>query len=338
MDERAWLVNVARGRHVHTDALVAALREGSIAGAGLDVTDPEPLPDGHPLWSAANCIITPAHRRHLGDGGCRCWPAGSEANVAHFAAGEPLEGVVDPDGRLLNGCRRRGCGVPASAAGCGPGPSRVAVRLRRPVRPAGAGRPTRVARAGPWSLWRYRSVLPAGGSWERVSLGEGMTPLVPVRPGLWCKLEYVSPTGSFKDRGAAVMISVAAGLGVERVVADSSGNAGTAVAAYAGRAGMAAEVFVPESTPAGPGGRHRGVRRPGGRRGRRPGGGRGGSPAPRWNATGAWYASHVYRPAFVHGVKTLAFELWEQLDGRTGDGRGAGRQRHAGPGAVAGLP
>ena len=77
-----------------------------------------------------------------------------------------------------------------------------------------------------------------------------MTPLVPVRPGLWCKLEYVSPTRSFKDRGAAVMISGAADQGVRQVVADSSGNAGAAVAAYAGRAGMAAEVFVPEATPA----------------------------------------------------------------------------------------
>ncbi|HEX4219940.1 MAG TPA: NAD(P)-dependent oxidoreductase, partial [Acidimicrobiales bacterium] len=59
MDERAWLVNVARGRHVETDALVGALDRGSIAGAALDVTDPEPLPDGHPLWSLPNCIITP---------------------------------------------------------------------------------------------------------------------------------------------------------------------------------------------------------------------------------------------------------------------------------------
>ena len=59
MDETAWLVNVARGRHVDTEALVAALGAGSIGGAALDVTDPEPLPDGHPLWTAPSCIITP---------------------------------------------------------------------------------------------------------------------------------------------------------------------------------------------------------------------------------------------------------------------------------------
>src|SRR5690606_31672433 len=59
MQEHAWLVNVARGRHVDTDALVAALHAGQIGGAALDVTDPEPLPDGHPLWTAPNVIITP---------------------------------------------------------------------------------------------------------------------------------------------------------------------------------------------------------------------------------------------------------------------------------------
>ena len=68
MEPHAWLVNVARGRHVVTDDLVAALREGVIGGAGLDVTDPEPLPDGHPLWSLPNCIITPARGQHARHG------------------------------------------------------------------------------------------------------------------------------------------------------------------------------------------------------------------------------------------------------------------------------
>jgi phosphoglycerate dehydrogenase-like enzyme len=95
MDDQAWLVNVARGPHVHTDALVTALRAGEIAGAGLDVTDPEPLPDGHPLWTAPNCIITP----HTADTWEMIIPllaARITANVVHFAAGEPLEGPVDP--------------------------------------------------------------------------------------------------------------------------------------------------------------------------------------------------------------------------------------------------
>ncbi len=55
----SWLINVTRGPHVDTDALIAALDSGSIGGAALDVTDPEPLPDGHPLWGRENCIITP---------------------------------------------------------------------------------------------------------------------------------------------------------------------------------------------------------------------------------------------------------------------------------------
>ncbi len=59
MHRRAWLVNVSRGGHVDTDALVDALEHDAIAGAALDVTDPEPLPDGHRLWSLPNCIITP---------------------------------------------------------------------------------------------------------------------------------------------------------------------------------------------------------------------------------------------------------------------------------------
>lgn len=91
-----WLVNVARGAHVDTAALIAALRDGTIAGAALDVTDPEPLPDGHPLWSAPNCIITP----HTADTQEMVEPllaARIATNVARFAAGETLEGLVDPE-------------------------------------------------------------------------------------------------------------------------------------------------------------------------------------------------------------------------------------------------
>ena len=91
----AWLVNVARGGHVDTAALVAALTAGTIGGAALDVTDPEPLPDGHPLWQLENCIITP----HTADTTEMIVPLLArriEENVIRFAAGEPLVGVVDP--------------------------------------------------------------------------------------------------------------------------------------------------------------------------------------------------------------------------------------------------
>jgi phosphoglycerate dehydrogenase-like enzyme len=90
----AWLVNVARGRHVDTDALVMALRERAIGGAALDVTDPEPLPDGHPLWDLDNCIITP-HTADTEEMIDRLLGQRIEANVAAFAAGRPLLGVID---------------------------------------------------------------------------------------------------------------------------------------------------------------------------------------------------------------------------------------------------
>ena len=94
MEEHAWLVNVARGGHVRTDDLVAALRERSIGGAALDVTDPEPLPDGHPLWELPNCIVTP----HTADTPEMIVPmlaARVRENVHRFGAGEDLVGRVD---------------------------------------------------------------------------------------------------------------------------------------------------------------------------------------------------------------------------------------------------
>jgi phosphoglycerate dehydrogenase-like enzyme len=94
MPRQAWLVNVARGPLVDTDALVEALREGRIAGAALDVTDPEPLPDGHPLWSLENAIITP-HAANTWDMALPELAARVERNVLAFAGGTPLEGVVD---------------------------------------------------------------------------------------------------------------------------------------------------------------------------------------------------------------------------------------------------
>ena len=98
MRQDSWLVNVARGPHVDTDALVAALDIGSIAGAALDVTDPEPLPDGHPLWASERCIITP-HTADTPEMVEQMLAVRVRDNVARFAAGEPLAGLVDPAAR-----------------------------------------------------------------------------------------------------------------------------------------------------------------------------------------------------------------------------------------------
>ena len=95
MKETAWLVNVARGGLVDTAALVAALEAGGIGGAALDVTDPEPLPDGHRLWELPQAVITP-HVANTWDMAVPELAALVGRNVAHFAAGEELEGLVDP--------------------------------------------------------------------------------------------------------------------------------------------------------------------------------------------------------------------------------------------------
>ena len=89
-----WLVNIARGRHVDTDALVTYLTERRIGGAALDVTDPEPLPDGHPLWSLPNCLITP-HVANTEKTAPPFLAARIKENVERFAAGMPLVGTVD---------------------------------------------------------------------------------------------------------------------------------------------------------------------------------------------------------------------------------------------------
>jgi phosphoglycerate dehydrogenase-like enzyme len=96
MESHAWVVNVGRGRHIVTDDLVWALREGVIGGAALDVTDPEPLPAGHPLWSLPNCIITP----HVGNTPEMAVPLLSERiseNVRRFATGDELVGAIHPE-------------------------------------------------------------------------------------------------------------------------------------------------------------------------------------------------------------------------------------------------
>jgi phosphoglycerate dehydrogenase-like enzyme len=96
MEPYAWLVNVGRGGLVDTGALVHALRSGQIGGAALDVTDPEPLPAGHPLWDLPNCLITP----HTADTEEMIRPLLADRiaeNVRRLTAGQELIGLVDPD-------------------------------------------------------------------------------------------------------------------------------------------------------------------------------------------------------------------------------------------------
>ena len=95
MHEKGWLVNVGRGGHVVTDDLVAALESGTIGGAALDVTDPEPLPDGHVLWSMPNAIITP-HVANTPEMAVPLLARRITENVRRWGSDEPLLGLVDP--------------------------------------------------------------------------------------------------------------------------------------------------------------------------------------------------------------------------------------------------
>jgi phosphoglycerate dehydrogenase-like enzyme len=95
MQPHAWLVNVARGSLIDTDSLVAALAAGTIGGAALDVTDPEPLPDGHPLWDEPRALITPHVANPEATTG-RYLAELVRENVARFAAGEQLRSRIDP--------------------------------------------------------------------------------------------------------------------------------------------------------------------------------------------------------------------------------------------------
>ena len=96
MAPHAWLVNVGRGGHVVTDDLVEALATGAIGGAALDVTEPEPLPDGHPLWDLENCLITP-HVGNTPEMGLKLLARRVTDNVRRYIAGEKLLGPVDVD-------------------------------------------------------------------------------------------------------------------------------------------------------------------------------------------------------------------------------------------------
>ena len=164
-----------------------------------------------------------------------------------------------------------------------------------------------------WSQFRYRKFMALEGeTWRGISLGEGMTPVVRLDENMLLKMDYMMPTLSFKDRGAAVLVAHAKAIGVEKVVQDSSGNAGNAVAAYCARAGIGCEIFVPEGTSPKkidmirahgatctvvPGSRDHcaDVCRA------------------KVETEGLYYANHVYNPFFYEGTKTYIYEVYEQL-------------------------
>lgn len=98
MKDGVYFINISRGPIVDTEALVAALRSGKVRAAGLDVTDPEPLPDDHPLWSMTNVTITP-HIATLSDIRPERYQREYNVNVERFLSGHPLRNIVDKQRR-----------------------------------------------------------------------------------------------------------------------------------------------------------------------------------------------------------------------------------------------
>lgn len=182
-----------------------------------------------------------------------------------------------------------------------------------------AGLPPFVAAAiapAEWSMWRYAAALPVA---RRVSLGEGLTPLVPAElDGLrfQAKLEYLNPTGSYKDRGTAALLSYLLACGVAAVVEDSSGNAGASLAAYCAAAGVRARICVPAGAPAG---KKRLIERFGAALVEVPGPRAAATEAARQIARETPYASHAWSPLFIAGQMTCAWEIWEQRGRRAPD-------------------
>jgi threonine synthase len=162
-------------------------------------------------------------------------------------------------------------------------------------------------------LWSFADLVAVE---RRVSLGEGLTPLVEAEA--WdaqFKLEYVFPTGSFKDRGATTTLSRAVAVGAERVVEDSSGNAGAAVATYAARAGLPAQIYVPaDAKPS----KLRAIERTGAETVRVSGDRQAVTDAclaaVEAGDGDAYYASHAWDPAFYEGTATMAYEVALQRD------------------------
>jgi threonine synthase len=150
-------------------------------------------------------------------------------------------------------------------------------------------------------------------------MNEGFTPLQEMKfdgNRTFVKIDYLFPTGSYKDRGATVLMSKMKEWGVQKVVEDSSGNAGSAIAAYCAKAGIECKIYVPQDTSSEKtvqiqtyGATLRKVQ---GSRERA-------AEVAMKAASKIPYASHCWNPFFLHGTKTFAFEVWEQMDWKAPD-------------------
>lgn len=162
-------------------------------------------------------------------------------------------------------------------------------------------------------LFRYRDFMAVDGDiWKSVTMGEGMTPVVQIEPGMFLKVDYAMPTLSFKDRGAAALVSHMKAIGVKKCLQDSSGNAGHSVAAYCARAGIACEIYVPEGTSPK---KIAMIKAHGAQCHVVPGSRDHCADVCRERVVkeGLYYANHVVNPYFYEGMKAYIYETYEQL-------------------------
>lgn len=168
-----------------------------------------------------------------------------------------------------------------------------------------------------YSVWRYGEFFPYVKKTNRMTLGEGWTPLVRFDSNVFFKLESLNPTGSFKDRGSTVLISALyASIKKERgyISEDSSGNAGASIAAYAARAGLKTKVYVP-NTVSGP--KLNQIQSYGAEIVKVSGSRSAVAKEAQKQEKGRFYVGHILHPLFRDGIRTLAYEIAEQLNWQT---------------------
>jgi threonine synthase len=169
------------------------------------------------------------------------------------------------------------------------------------------------------TLWRYREAIPIHNDQSILTLGEGLTPLEEMELNgdhVLIKTDYLFPTGSYKDRGATVLVSKMKEWRVQKVVEDSSGNAAAAIAAYCAKAGIKCVIYLPEHTSSG---KSVQIQAYGATLKKVEGSREKTAEVAMEAASKIPYASHCWNPFFVHGTKTFAFEVWEQMDWKAPD-------------------
>jgi len=165
----------------------------------------------------------------------------------------------------------------------------------------------------PPTMWRYREAIPIIYDKNIVSFCEGFTPLIEVKIDeriVLLKQEQLFPSGSFKDRGASVLISKVKELGIKKIVEDSSGNAGSAIAAYCAKAGISCDIYVSASASKE---KLVQIEMYGANLHKISGSREDAANAALEAAEKNYYASHAWNPFFFHGTKTFVFEIIEQL-------------------------